>query len=153
MAKHRERQKVEVVRLGFEFTFVTEFDNRGKPKAYTTAPAGSALVIKGEGRDQEITWMPWDEAMTRYEPEDEIGHDDEDAPRAAARRRDRITRYDDRRDGHREPRYDEHPRYRDGFGLYAPGHALPSEPYRMPTLLPNAVLPSDDEQKRRAESM
>lgn len=155
MAHYRTRHRVQIVKLDREITVVTEFDRRGNPKKYETIPANSALIAEGEGEDQEIKWMAWDDAMQRYEPEEEIGAHADEPSRAAARR----YQDDPRRDGWREPRHSDSPYPRRDDTYLAPPpppqqHVPAMEPYRMPTLLPPvAVPPVDDEQAKRAERL
>lgn len=90
MAKYKKKGHIEVVKLGIDFTYVTKWGRtmgRDVPKEYTTAPAGSALIIEGEGEDQTIYHMPWADAHQQFEPDEDVAMHDDDAlnyPRRAA---------------------------------------------------------------------
>ncbi len=78
MGRYQRKAVVEIARLGKDLTIVTEWktDWQGnrRPKELVTIPAGNALVIDGEGVDQEIYGMPWNEALQQFEPTDEVTH-------------------------------------------------------------------------------
>lgn len=145
MAHFRTRDRVQIIKLECEIWIVTEFDRSGKPKKCEPISAVGdgpwALVALGSGDEQEVKWMTWDEAMRRYEPEDEIGLHTDESTHAAARRNGASPYADPRRDGWREP----HP-YDSPYGAPPPPYVMPR-----PTLLPPVAVPSDDEQMKRAE--